>query len=132
MKSYFTGVIIEADLESIKDVRATKEIKTNTETLRKSDRGCNLPFTNLKRKTMEINRDETSIANYNHLELTLLPVNSDAEGIISTENSESCSGINKGPDSMIKDCNGNYWHQIAFVLINLGEEEDERFQLFEP
>jgi len=110
LKSYFTDVIIEADLELIKDTCTTKEIKADTKTLRKSDRGCNLPFTNLNRKGVEINRNETSIANYNHLELTLVPVNYNAKRLISTENSKCCSRANK---------NQILWSRIVMGIVGI-------------
>jgi len=47
LKSYFTGMIIETDLELIENALTTKDIKSNSEALRESNWRRDFKFTNV-------------------------------------------------------------------------------------
>jgi len=67
LKGYFAGMVVETDLELVKDTFAAKDIESNSKPFRKSNRSNNLPFADMERKTVDISGDETSITNHNHL-----------------------------------------------------------------
>jgi len=102
-------MVVEADLELIKDAFATEDIKSNSKTFRKSNRSGYLPFTDLDWEIMNLDRDKTSIPNYNHVEGPFSPIYADTMCIIYAENGKGCSRIYKDPNSMVKNCDGNYW-----------------------
>jgi hypothetical protein len=60
----FTGMIIETNLELIKDDFVAKDIKSNAKAFREFNWGHNLKFTNTKCKILEVGRNLTAIANY--------------------------------------------------------------------
>jgi len=115
LKCHFSFFFPEAYCEMLKDTLSTEEIKADTETLRKAYRGGDFPFADLDRKIVKIGGNKTSVTNNNHLPFTAFPVYPDAMGIVYIQNSKSSSGINKDPRPVIKNSDGDYWHQIAFV-----------------
>jgi len=72
LKSYFTGMIIETDLELIENAFATKDIKSNSEALRESNWRRDFKFTNVEWKIVEIGRNVTAIPDDNHLQTAFL------------------------------------------------------------
>jgi len=95
LKSYFTGKIVETDLELIKDAFSAKDIEYNSKTFRKSNGSEYLRFTDLDWKIVNIDRDKTSIPNYNHLGGSFSPIYADTMCTIYAENGKSCSRIYK-------------------------------------
>lgn len=82
LEGYFAGMIVEADLELIKDSPAPKEIETNPKTLREPNWSGNLPLIDLDGEVMEICGNEASITNDNHLLTPSFPVYSNSLCII--------------------------------------------------
>src|SRR4030067_1278580 len=108
-------MIVEADLELIEDSFSAKNIEADSKTFRESDRGSNMPLVDFDGEVVKICRDKASVANDNHLVPPLLPIYSDAACIIYAQNGKGGSRINKDPNSMAKNCNGNYRQEITFV-----------------
>jgi len=108
-------MIVETHLELVKDAFAAKEIETNSKTLREPNRGSNTPLVDFDGEIVKICRDKASVANHNHLLPPLLPIYSNAACIIYAQNGKGGSRINEDPNSVAKNCNGNYWQEVTFV-----------------
>jgi hypothetical protein len=103
-------MIIETDLELIKDACSTEEIETNSKALREPD-GCrNLKFPNTEFEIMKIGRDVTPIPNYNHLESAILDIDSHTSCSSIVKNTKHGSGVNIDPYLFVENGNRNYWH----------------------
>ena len=93
-------MIIEADLELIKDTRAPEDIESHSKALGEPYRCNYFVGIDLHRQVVEIGGDETPVANNDHLATPLFPVDADATSIIYTHNAKGSSRINKCPDFM--------------------------------
>jgi hypothetical protein len=110
-----TDMIVETNLELIKDAFSAKNIESDSKTLREPDRSSNLPFVNLDGEIVKIYGDKASIANHDHLWPSSSPVYFDALDVIYTQNCVGGSRIDEDPDSVFKNRNGDYWQEITFV-----------------
>jgi hypothetical protein len=103
-------MIIETDLELIKDACSAEEIETNSKALREPD-GCrNLKFPNTKFEIMKIGRNVTTIPNYNHLESAILDIDSHTSCSSIVKDTKYGSGVNVNPYLFTMDGNRNDWH----------------------
>ena len=90
-KSYFSSMIIEADLELIKDTSASEDIESHSKALGEPYRGNYFIITNLQRKVVKICGNKTPVPNNDHLATSFYPVNAYTPSIIYTQNAEGCS-----------------------------------------
>ncbi len=75
-------MIVETDLELIKDAFTAKEIKANAKPFRKANGRSNLLFIDLDGEIMKIDRNKASITYDYHLCLATLPFYSHAMRIV--------------------------------------------------
>lgn len=108
-------MVVETNLELIEDAFSAEDIKPDAKTLRESNGSNNLPLANFGGKVVNIGRYKTPVTYHNHLGPAPLPVYADTVCVIYTQNGEHCSRINVDPNSVVKNCDGNYWQQVAFM-----------------
>jgi len=109
----FSGVVVEANLKVVEHSRATEKIKADAEALRETDRSSNFGGADLERKVMNESWNIASVANDDHLLLAASPVDADAHSLVNGQHTERRSGIDKNPELMAIDRDGNDGHQIA-------------------
>ena len=115
LESYFTGMIIETNLELIEDAFAAKDIKSDSKAFRKSNRRDNLKFTNTKCEILDVGRNVTTVADYNHLEPTITDIDSHPFCCLNVKDAKDGSGVNINPDLLVKDGEGNDWYQVTLM-----------------
>jgi len=103
-------MIVETDLELIKDSFSAKEIETNSKTLRESNWCRNLEFPNPEFKILKIGRNVTTIPNYNHLESAILDIDSHTACRSIMKYTKHGSGVNVNPYLFVMNGNRNDWH----------------------
>lgn len=103
-------MVIKADLKMVENTGAAEKVKANSKTFGKTNRGSNLPFTDLNRKVMEIYGNKTAVADDNHLGPPLLPVNPNTACVVHAQDGKCCSGINKHPCPVVKNGDGDHGH----------------------
>ena len=107
LKGHPAGSIVEANLKLIEDSGASEKVKPNSKALRKANGSGNLSGPDLDWEIMNESRNKTSVANYDHLRPTAFPVYSNALCVIYAQDTKGCSRINKNPDLMGINRDGN-------------------------
>src|SRR3989338_4600167 len=115
LKGDSAGAIIEANLKLIEDSGASEKIETDSEALRKTNGSDNLRGPDLDRKLMNEVRNKTSIADYDHLGFTALPLYPHISSLCGVYHAEGGSRIDEDPDFMVPDRNRDDRHQVAFM-----------------
>jgi hypothetical protein len=99
----------------IEDARATKDVESNTKPLRKTYWSYHFEVAYVHSQIMKIGGNETAVADYDHLAAPLFPINTDASSIIHTHDAKRRSRVNKYPEFVPLNKDGNDGHKVAFV-----------------
>ena len=74
LKGHSAGSIVEANLKLVEDSGASEKVETDSKALRKTNGSSDLRGPDLDWEVMDKSRNKTSIADYDHLRPTALPV----------------------------------------------------------
>jgi len=99
-------MIVETDLELVKDACTSENVESDSETFRESNGGSNFPYINFYRNLVEIHRNKTSVSHNDHLLFALLPLNTYVSSFFCIYNAEGCTRVDINPKDIIKNSYG--------------------------
>jgi len=113
LEGHFARVVVEANLKLVEHSRAAEKIEPDTEALGESDRRSNLSAADLDRQIMNESRNRAAVANHDHLSPAALPVDADAHRFVDFQQTKCRPRVDKRPELMALDRQGNDGHQKA-------------------
>src|SRR5262245_15174459 len=89
--------------------------KPNTETLRETDRRCDLHTADLDRKIVNKSGNIATISNDNHLMPASAPIDTDSCRFVDGQHAKRRAGVDKNPEPVRMDRDRDNGHQIGLV-----------------